>query len=163
MVTVIVSSSLKASLKNALAEGAIAGSAVPMGPGWSAARMQETGVGSSRLAESSPRQALQHAPPSTLSSAWERLVEKREAGRVSFEVPHASSNSGTGVETRSQRNTSAKSGSPVKAKARLMSWCTSLLQLTLPLLSMGICRHPAISLAAMQVSFWKGIRRHQGK
>ena len=79
-------------------------------------------MGSSRLADSSPRHALQHAPPSTLSIAWERLVEKKEAGRVSFEVPQASSNSGTAVETRSPPNTSGKSGSPVKAKARLLSW-----------------------------------------
>ena len=78
-------------------------------------------MGSSRLADSSPRQALQHAPPSTLSSAWERLVEKREAGRVSFEVPQASSNSGTGVDARSPPGVSAKSGSPNKAKVRLLS------------------------------------------
>ena len=88
-------------------------------------------MGSSRLADSSPRQALQHAPPSTLSSAWERLVEKREAGRVSFEAPQASNNSGTGVDARSPPGVSAKSGSPNKAKARLLSWWTSLLQLML--------------------------------
>lgn len=125
---VIVSLSPEVSIWKLVAEGAIAGSTVPMGPGWSAARMQETGVGSSRLAESS---TLQHAPLSTLSSAWERLVENREAGKISFEMPQASSNSGTGVEARSPPY--IKSGSPNKAKARLSSCWTGPLQLVPPL------------------------------
>ena len=99
------------------------GNTIPMGPAWAAACMHTTGVGSSRHPDPPPRRALQHAPPSTLSSAWERLVEERETGRASFEVPQAYPYPGTGAKSRSPPNIRAKAGSPIKAKARpIFSW-----------------------------------------
>lgn len=101
-------------------------SAVPMGSGWSAARRQEVALGSSRLSEvvpdqARPVQALRHAPPSTLSSAWAQLTEKQQqestpAGALDPATTAGGASMAAIAAARGPTSITMKSGSPVKAK-----------------------------------------------
>ena len=85
--------------------GDIAGNAVPMGPGWSAARRQEAALGNSPRSESrpiqnlssnipsdsQPIQVLHHSPPSTLSSAWTQLTASLQQDAASDEPSESAS------------------------------------------------------------------------
>lgn len=99
--------------------GDIAGNAVPMGPGWSAARRQEAALGNSPrsesrpiqtlssnfLSDSQPNQALHHSPPSTLSSAWTQLTESLQQDAASDE-PFESASSAAAISQASTAGTS---------------------------------------------------------
>lgn len=97
-----------------------------MGPGWSAARRQEVALGTSRLPEvlpdqARPVQALHHAPPSTLSSAWAQLTEKQQqesvpAGALDTATTAGGASMAAIAAARGPNSISVKSGSPVKAK-----------------------------------------------
>ena len=99
--------------------GDIAGNAVPMGPGWSAARRQEAALGNSprsesrpiqtlsskTLSDSQPNQVLHHSPPSTLSSAWTQLTESLQQDAASDE-PFESASSAAAISQASTAGTS---------------------------------------------------------
>ena len=123
--------------------GDITGNAVPMGPGWSAARRQEAALGNSPLSESGPVQThsskflsdsqliqvLHHSPPSTLSSAWTQLTASLQQDAASEEpfksASTAAANSQAptaGTNTQATVNvTSIQARVPARASVKLSS------------------------------------------